>query len=168
MRAPVWFYRLGLGWLLGRRFLLLEHTGRRSGRTRQTVLEVAGHEAATDTYYVASGWGPGSDWYQNLRHAPEARIQVGARKLAVRAELLSPEACGRAMVDYARRHPLAAKRIAQFCGCAVDCGEADYFAMGRDAVPFVALHTTAAVRRQVEAGPHDASFHTSADGAAIC
>jgi hypothetical protein len=38
--APVSLYRLHLGWLLGHRFLLLTHTGRRSGLRRQTVLEV--------------------------------------------------------------------------------------------------------------------------------
>ena len=36
-RAPIWLYRLGLGGLLGGRFLLLTHTGRTSGRPRQVV-----------------------------------------------------------------------------------------------------------------------------------
>jgi hypothetical protein len=30
-RLPIWFYRLGLGGLLGTRFVLLTHTARRSG-----------------------------------------------------------------------------------------------------------------------------------------
>ncbi len=33
---PVGPYRLHLGWLLGHRFLLITHRGRRSGRLRQT------------------------------------------------------------------------------------------------------------------------------------
>ena len=39
-RAPIWLYRARLGWCLGPRFVLVEHTGRASGKTRQTVLEV--------------------------------------------------------------------------------------------------------------------------------
>ena len=39
-RAPVWLYRLGLGGLFGKRMLLLNHTGRKSGLPRQAVLEV--------------------------------------------------------------------------------------------------------------------------------
>jgi hypothetical protein len=41
MRAPIALYRVGLGGLLGKRFLLLEHTGRKSGLTRRTALEIA-------------------------------------------------------------------------------------------------------------------------------
>lgn len=139
MRAPVWLYRLGLGWLLGRRFLLLNHLGRKSGRRRQAVLEVAAYDRATRTYYVASGWGPRSDWYQNLRSTPEATLQVGVRRLAAQAELLTPEASGQAMVDYAHRYPVVAQRIARFCGYEVDGSDESCFALGRDAVPFVAL-----------------------------
>jgi len=29
-RAPIWLYRAHLGWLLGYRFVLLTHTGRKS------------------------------------------------------------------------------------------------------------------------------------------
>ncbi len=39
MRAPIGPYRIGLGGLLGRRFLLLEHVGRRSGLPRHTVID---------------------------------------------------------------------------------------------------------------------------------
>jgi hypothetical protein len=34
MRAPIGLYRVGLGGLLGTRFLLLEHVGRSSGPAR--------------------------------------------------------------------------------------------------------------------------------------
>ncbi|GGT16702.1 hypothetical protein GCM10010271_19490 [Streptomyces kurssanovii] len=39
-RLPVHLYRIGLGPLFGRRLLLLIHTGRTSGLTRRTVIEV--------------------------------------------------------------------------------------------------------------------------------
>ena len=39
-RLPAILYRWRCGWLLGRRFLLLIHVGRRTGKLRRTVLEV--------------------------------------------------------------------------------------------------------------------------------
>ena len=38
-RAPVYLYRWNFGWMLGHRFLLLIHIGRRIGLRRHTVLE---------------------------------------------------------------------------------------------------------------------------------
>ena len=38
-RVPLRLYDIGWGGLLGHRFLLLRHTGRRSGRTHAVVLE---------------------------------------------------------------------------------------------------------------------------------
>ncbi|MFL7870015.1 MAG: nitroreductase family deazaflavin-dependent oxidoreductase, partial [Anaerolineales bacterium] len=63
LRLPIWLYRLRLGWLLGDRFLMLTHTGRKSGLPRHVVIEVVQHDKETDTYYVVSGWGEKSDWY---------------------------------------------------------------------------------------------------------
>ena len=60
-RFPIWFYRLGLGWLLGSHFLMLEHTGRKSGKIRRVVLEVIRHEVTRHTYIVAAGFGEKSD-----------------------------------------------------------------------------------------------------------
>ena len=39
-RSPLWFYRHGLGWLLGPRLLMLEHLGRSSGQVREVCLVV--------------------------------------------------------------------------------------------------------------------------------
>src|SRR5581483_6476732 len=63
-RLPIWLYRLGLGRLLGERFLMLTHIGRTSGRLRQTVVEVVRHDRLSDTYIIASGWGERADWYR--------------------------------------------------------------------------------------------------------
>ena len=38
---PIALYRVRLGWLLGHRFLLLTHQGRKTGRILQTVLAYA-------------------------------------------------------------------------------------------------------------------------------
>lgn len=40
LRAPSMLYRHYLGWMLGRRFVMVTHVGRRSGRQYRTVLEL--------------------------------------------------------------------------------------------------------------------------------
>ncbi|WP_435214776.1 nitroreductase family deazaflavin-dependent oxidoreductase [Streptomyces sp. bgisy034] len=140
-RLPIRLYRAGLGPLLGTRFLLLHHTGRKSGRRRQVVLEVVSYDRQTDTWTVASGFGPKSDWYQNLRHRPEAVIQFGRRRFRVTAHFLSPEEGADVMADYARRHPRAARRLSSLMGFPTDGGEAAYRRIG-EATPFVRLKGT--------------------------
>lgn len=56
-RLPVWVFRLHLSWLLMRRFLLLTHSGRKSGLPRQTVLEVLQYDRGKGRYVVFAGWG---------------------------------------------------------------------------------------------------------------
>jgi deazaflavin-dependent oxidoreductase (nitroreductase family) len=80
VRAPVWLYRVGLGGLLGGRFLLLTHTGRRSGRRRRVVLEVVGRHEPSGGFLVASGYGARSQWFRNIPEDPRVRFQVGWRR----------------------------------------------------------------------------------------
>jgi deazaflavin-dependent oxidoreductase (nitroreductase family) len=138
-RLPIWFYKLHIGWLLGGRFLLLNHVGRKSGQARQVVLEVVGHDKETDTYYVASGFGPQAQWFQNLQETTAVSIQVGRKKMPVTAHILSSEESGNTMVAYAHNHPKAAKNLMKFCGYLVDGSDEDYFVMGSEHIPFVAF-----------------------------
>lgn len=137
-RVPLLLYRMGLGGLLGKRFVLLNHIGRKSGKPRQSVLEVVNHDKTTDTYYIASGFGKKSDWYLNIMAHPQVDIQVGWRKMAVTAVPLTPDESGQAMVDYARRYPVAAKNLGKLIGYDVST-EAEYRAVGHDSIPFIAL-----------------------------
>ena len=59
-KLPVVLYRLRLGWLLGKRFMLLTHVGRRSGKVRRTILAVLRFDAQTREIYAVSAW-KGSD-----------------------------------------------------------------------------------------------------------
>ncbi|MEZ4615481.1 MAG: nitroreductase family deazaflavin-dependent oxidoreductase [Caldilineaceae bacterium] len=79
-RLPIQLYRLHLGWLLGRRFVLINHIGRKSGQVRQVVVEVVRHDQTTDSYIVCSGFGRQAQWYQNLLATPAVTIQVGAQQ----------------------------------------------------------------------------------------
>ncbi|MCA9968972.1 MAG: nitroreductase family deazaflavin-dependent oxidoreductase, partial [Anaerolineales bacterium] len=125
--------------LLGGRFLLLNHVGRKSGQPRQAVLEVVDYDAAHDTYFVASGFGRRAQWFQNLQANPEVTIQVGRRRLAVTADIFPPEESGARMADYARRHPRAAAGLLRLIGYEADGSEAQYREIGRDHIPFIAL-----------------------------
>ena len=70
VRAPIWLYRFHLGFLFGRRMLLLEHLGRKSGARRYAVLEVVDHPR-TDEYVIVSGFGERSQWYRNVVANPQ-------------------------------------------------------------------------------------------------
>jgi len=107
LRLPIWLYRVKLGWLLGDRFLMLNHVGRKSGLPHQTVIEVVNHDQQTDTYYVVSGWGEKSDWYQNIRQSPHLTVQVGSRKFQTNTEFIPQEKAVEILETYAREHPIA-------------------------------------------------------------
>ena len=139
LRAPIWCYRLGCGWLLGKRFLLLTHIGRTSGLPRQIVLEVVDDDPNTDTYVIASGFGKQANWYRNVLKTPAVTIQVGRQRQHMAAHPLTAEESGEAMVRYARRYSTAARVICRKVGYRVDGSEEDYRSVGREAIPFIAL-----------------------------
>lgn len=100
-RLPVWLYRAKLSSLLGRQFVLINHTGRTS------------------------------DWYRNMLAHPEASIQLGGPTIPVLAVPVPPDQAAEVMAGYAQRHPRAARALACFMGFAVDGSDADYRAVGR-------------------------------------
>jgi deazaflavin-dependent oxidoreductase (nitroreductase family) len=114
LRLPIWLYRMRLGWMLGNRFLLLTHTGRKSGLKHQTVVEVMRRDPASGACVVASGWGSKADWYQNIQQTPLVNITLGSRELAARAEFISKADGARELLDYALRHPRAFRELSSF------------------------------------------------------
>ena len=68
---------------------------------------MVGHDKTTDTYYVASGWGEKSNWYQNIRKTPQVTIQVGGRKFQSEAEFIPLDKAIEVVSNYAREHPIA-------------------------------------------------------------
>jgi len=137
-RLPIGLYRWHLGWLLGGRFLLINHIGRKSGLPRQVVIEVVRHDKNDQTIIVASGFGAKSQWYRNLQKTHDVTIQLGTKKYTAHAEFLSVEQGADEMVDYARRHASAARELAKLMGYRVVGTDDDYRALGRE-IPFIAL-----------------------------
>jgi deazaflavin-dependent oxidoreductase (nitroreductase family) len=137
LRMPIYLYRLKLGWLFGTRLLLLNHIGRVSGKPRHTILEVAEHDATSNSYVVASGWGPTAAWYRNVLHTPEVSIQVGTRTMPVTARPLDEDEGADIFVRYASRHRTTAKYVLpRVLGFAVDGSDADFRVVGQR-MPFV-------------------------------
>ncbi len=66
---PRYLYRWHLGWLFGHRCLMITHIGRKTGRRRQTVLEVVHYDPSTQACIVMSGYGAKSDWYPEISPA---------------------------------------------------------------------------------------------------
>lgn len=121
--------------------MLLHHVGRKSGLPREAVIEVVRHDAATGDYYVCSGFGEKSQWYQNLMAQPDVRIQVGTKEMHVHAERVSTDEASAEMLDYADRHPGAAKKLAGFMGFPEDGSQQTYRAAGQ-VLPFLRLMRT--------------------------
>ncbi len=124
-RIPILLYRIGLGGLLGKRFLLLNHKGRKTGAPRQAVIEIVKFDSEKQRYYSVSGFGPGSDWYQNLLAQPDVAIQVGSQKLNVHAVQVPVLQAQDVLIDYNRRYPGALKELSRILGYQIDESEAD-------------------------------------------
>ncbi len=103
-KIPILYYKLGLGWMLGRRFLLLTTTGRKTGKPRHTPLEFI-YDPLKDSYRVSPGWGGNTDWYKNARQDPLVTVQVGRRTFQAVAEPAPDEEAAKFMMNTSRRHP---------------------------------------------------------------
>lgn len=111
LRFPIVLYRLHLGWLLGRRFLLLTHVGRKTGVWHATVLEVLRYEQSTNRCLVASGWGEKAQWYRNVLENTDVRYTIGTREREGRARRITVEEADQELREYARRHPKAFRKL---------------------------------------------------------
>jgi deazaflavin-dependent oxidoreductase (nitroreductase family) len=107
--APLWLYRLNLGWLLGHRLARVTHRGRRSGRIYQTVIEVLRYDRRTRAVVVASGWGGRTDWYRNILEAPALEIRIGRVSYSPAQRFLSAEELYTEVRTYQRRHRWVAR-----------------------------------------------------------
>lgn len=81
-RLPIVLWRLGLGPLVGRSFMVLTVTGRSSGRPRHTT--VIPHVVGGQTY-VWCPWGGRSQWYRNVMANPVVTVQSYRGTQVVRA-----------------------------------------------------------------------------------
>ena len=103
--VPAVLYRIGLGGMLGKRMLALTHRGRKTGKLRETVLEVLLFDPDSRESVVVSAYGTGADWYRNLRVQPALRVRTGRLDYLPEQRLLTPDETREAAIEFSRRHP---------------------------------------------------------------
>ena len=90
LRVHQWLYersggRIGRS-LAGRPMLLLRTVGAKTGEPRTAALLYVPHGSDAFAVFASTGGGPRHPgWYHNLRARPEAEVQVGTERFAVRA-----------------------------------------------------------------------------------
>lgn len=124
MRAPIALYRGGLGFLLGRRLMMVEHRGRSSGRRRFVVIECI-DRTTPGVYLAASGFGTVAQWYRNIAANGVAYVSSGTRRrIPTTARLLTKEESLAALEAYAARYPDAWRHLSAAMDAAAG-GKAD-------------------------------------------
>ena len=118
-KIPILFYKLGLGWMIGNRTLLLTTTGRKTGKPRHTPLEYV-YNPNEDWYRIAPGWGGNTDWYKNLLHDPHVTVRVGRRTFHAVAEPVPTAEAAEFMQAISRRHPSMDKVWGRWCDRPID------------------------------------------------
>ncbi len=104
LRAPNLLYRWHVGWLLGHRFVLIEHTGRRSGASYDTVVEVLRWDRASCEVFVMSGWGRTADWYRNVVAGTPTSITLASRSCPVAHRKLTEDEAIGVLREYEQRN----------------------------------------------------------------
>lgn len=117
---PLYLYRWHLGWLMGHRFLMLTHTGRKTGRKRQTALEVAHYDPVTEECIVVAAYGEQSDWYRNIQAYPAIEAQVGRKRYTPAQRFLTSEETWALFSEYQHYHPRALRALLRFMGYRYD------------------------------------------------
>ena len=104
-KFPHLLYRLRLGWILGHHCLLLTHQGRKTGRLRQTVLDIVRFDLATKECLVVSMYGKQADWYQNIQAQPALEVQTGRDRFVPFHRVLLPAEAEAMMTAFWRQYP---------------------------------------------------------------
>ena len=87
-RLPILLYRLGLGPIAGRLFMILTTTGRQSALPRRHAIKF--HSFA-GRKYVFSAWGNKADWYRNVQAEPRVTVQTADGVESLRARRVTSD-----------------------------------------------------------------------------
>jgi deazaflavin-dependent oxidoreductase (nitroreductase family) len=129
-KLPLLLYRLRLGWLLGKRFMLLIHVGRHSGKMRRTILAVLRFDEHAKEIYAVSAW-KGSDWYYNIQAAPALQVESGFVRYVPLQRTLSPEEITTSFLDYRKHHPIFSRMICRIPGWKWDSSYEEFLELAR-------------------------------------
>lgn len=87
-KSPLLLCRPGLGFLVGRLFMVMTTVGRKSGQPRRTAIEFHAYKGRR---YIFSTWGTKADWYRNLEVTPNITIQTWRGTESVLAHRLTSD-----------------------------------------------------------------------------
>lgn len=93
-------WRLGLGPIVGRLFMIITVTGRKSGLPRSTMVE---YHRLNGKKYVASGFGEVAQWYKNIQADPRVTIQTSDGAESARAVRITDDGEVMDVVDLFRQ-----------------------------------------------------------------
>lgn len=140
LRAPTWLYRAHLGFLMGNRFVMIEHRGRRSGTSYRTVLEVTGRYPEKSEWIVTSGTGPKADWYQNLHAGNLDAVWIGSKRSEAAVRFLEADEAAIVFHEYETAHPKTATKLMASMGVSYDGTDESRIKMMRS-IPMVSFAT---------------------------
>jgi deazaflavin-dependent oxidoreductase (nitroreductase family) len=131
MKMPLILYRLGLGWMLGKRFMLLTHTGRRSGKVYRSVLAVLRFDENTREIFVVSPWS-GSNWYRNIQTTPALEVETGQVRYAPVQRTLSPEEIAVLFIEFRQQNPIFSRLVARIPGWKIDSSYEEFLSLAQN------------------------------------
>jgi len=130
MKMPLVLYRLGLGRLLGKRFMLLTHKGRRSGKVYRTVLAVLRFDERTREVLAVSPWSA-SNWYRNIQATPALEVETGGVRYAPAQRGLWPEEIAALFIEFRKEHPIFSRMVARIPGWKIDSTYDEFLTLAR-------------------------------------
>ncbi len=118
-KAPLVMHKLGFGgWerLIGAQWMLITTIGRKTGKRRETMVDVMDYDKENDIYYVEAAYGARADWYKNIQSNPIFEAQVERRKFKARAGALTNEGAGELLVRFYRQKPAYTRSVMAMAG----------------------------------------------------
>lgn len=118
-KTPLLMHKLGFGgWerLIGAQWMLITTIGRKTGKRRETMVDVMDYNEANDTYYIEAAYGMRADWYKNIQSNPIFEAQVGRRKFKARAGALTTEGAAELLVRFYRQKPAYTRSVMAMAG----------------------------------------------------
>ncbi len=129
-KLPLVLYRLRLGWLFGHRFVLLTHVGRRSGKTRQTILALLHFDTRTKEIMAISAWSA-SEWYKNIQACPALQVETGFTRYAPAQRFLTTEEIALLFEEYRRARPIFSRIVCRIPGWKWDSSHEEVLELAR-------------------------------------
>jgi deazaflavin-dependent oxidoreductase (nitroreductase family) len=155
-RAPVFLYRWRCGWLLGHRFLLLSHVGRRTGLRRRTVLEVMEYRKQGPEAAVMSAFGPNADGLRNIEATPCPEVFIGTQHFAAAYRVLDVEEAISVVSGYEQRNrfiaPVVRSVLSRLLGWRYGGSESDRRRLVAQ-LPIIAFHSRPRPSPQMQSPP---------------